>query len=63
MRIIINLNGCVGAGQCVGAAPEVFDQDDDGLVVLLRPEPAAEDVEKVRIAAEICPARVIELEE
>jgi ferredoxin len=26
---------CVGAAQCVLAAPELFDQDDDGLVVLL----------------------------
>jgi ferredoxin len=25
---------CIGAGQCVLSAPAVFDQDDDGIVVL-----------------------------
>ncbi|MET8338947.1 hypothetical protein ABZV14_37720 [Streptosporangium canum] len=31
------------AGQCVLLAPEVFDQgEDDGIVILLAPEPAGE---------------------
>jgi len=31
---------CIGAGMCVLTAPDVFDQDDEGLVVLLTAEPA-----------------------
>lgn len=36
MKVIIDEDKCVGAGQCVLAAAEVFDQrEDDGIVVLL----------------------------
>ena len=39
MRVQADRDICIGAGMCVVAAQEVFDQDDDGLVVL-----ASEDV-------------------
>ncbi len=53
---------CIGAGQCVVAAPGVFDQDeDDGLVVLLDPSPAEEQHAAAREAAATCPAAVITL--
>ncbi|MFF0087030.1 ferredoxin [Streptomyces canus] len=32
MRIDVDADRCVGAGQCVMAAPKVFDQNDDGTV-------------------------------
>ncbi|WP_345556986.1 ferredoxin [Streptomonospora halophila] len=36
---------CVGAGQCVLAAPDVFGQDEDhGLVLVLQGEPATTSV-------------------
>lgn len=45
-------------------APEVFDQrDDDGVVVLLSPNPAAEQAEGARRAAAACPALAIHIEE
>lgn len=51
---------CIGAGQCVLAAPDLFDQDeDDGLVVLLDPSPSAEHEAAARAAAAACPAAVI----
>ncbi|WP_435852461.1 ferredoxin [Streptomyces sparsogenes] len=31
---------CVGSGQCAMLSPEVFDQDDEGLVVEVVEEPA-----------------------
>ncbi|MFF4888686.1 ferredoxin [Micromonospora chersina] len=41
-------------------APEVFDQDDeDGLVLLRRAEPPADAVDRVRLAVELCPAGAI----
>ncbi|MBP0110883.1 ferredoxin [Bradyrhizobium vignae] len=64
MRIEVDKEKCVGGGQCVLAASEVFDQrDEDGVVVLLTDAPGAELHEKVRRAAALCPAvaiRVIE---
>lgn len=35
MRVIADANKCVASGQCVMLAPAVFDQDDEGNVVLL----------------------------
>ncbi|MER6983862.1 ferredoxin, partial [Streptomyces carpinensis] len=40
MRIDIDKNRCIGAGQCALAAPGVFTQDDEGFSALL---PGRED--------------------
>lgn len=64
MRIITNLDKCCGNGQCVMDAPEVFDQnDDDGTVILLQPEPAPEQESATRDAARHCPTEAIEIVE
>ncbi|GAA1971134.1 ferredoxin [Amycolatopsis minnesotensis] len=64
MKVIVDQDRCVGAGQCVLAAPEVFDQrDSDGIVVLLTEDVPAGSEEDVREAARICPALAIELSE
>lgn len=64
MRIEVDEEKCCGAGQCVLTAPEVFDQrDEDGVVVLLEPEPPEERQAPVREAAAICPAAAISLRE
>ncbi|MFE3743374.1 ferredoxin [Streptomyces sp. NPDC059134] len=47
MRVTVDQESCVGAGQCVLNAPDVFDQDDDGFVVLLNEAPGAEDRDAV----------------
>lgn len=62
-RAVVDRDVCVGAGQCVLAAPEVFDQsDDDGLsYVLVDPVPE-ELTSSVRDAATRCPARAVVLE-
>jgi len=61
MRISIDTDRCVGAGQCVLSAPEVFDQGDDGLVMVLADEPAESEGKAVRQAQEICPSQAITL--
>ena len=64
MKVIIDQEKCVSAGQCVLSAPDVFDQrEEDGTVVLLAENPADELADDVREAATICPARAIALEE
>lgn len=63
MNISIDYDKCCGAGQCVLAAPDVFDQrDDDGVVILLDTDPPAEQLTAVREAAAVCPAAAIEVE-
>ncbi|MEV4235335.1 MULTISPECIES: 4Fe-4S domain-containing protein [unclassified Nocardia] len=64
MKVVIDEDKCVAAGQCVAAAAEVFDQrDEDGIVVLLNEHPSAQQAEDVRQAAAICPAMAISIEE
>lgn len=55
---------CIGAGMCAMTAPEVFDQDpDDGLVLLLHPEPAVTHRAAARMAVGLCPSGAITLHE
>ncbi|NLU75298.1 ferredoxin [Streptomyces sp. HNM0575] len=60
MKVTVDEDKCCGAGACVLAAPDVFDQrDDDGIVVLLDAGPDAAEQAAVREAAEVCPAGAI----
>ncbi|MFG2494525.1 ferredoxin [Streptomyces caniferus] len=62
MKVIVDEDKCVGAGQCVLAAAEVFDQrEDDGVVVLLDAAPPHALHSSVEDAAARCPALAIEV--
>jgi ferredoxin len=64
MKITVEQDKCVAAGQCVHHAGEIFDQrDEDGVVVVLNHNPPAVQAEGVRQAAAICPALAIHIEE
>ena len=64
MKVSVEADKCVAAGQCVLLAPEVFDQrEEDGVVVLLDEAPGPEHHEAVREAALVCPAAAIHLTE
>ncbi|MEU1050534.1 MULTISPECIES: ferredoxin [unclassified Streptomyces] len=63
MRIGIDKDTCIGAGQCALTAPEVFTQDDDGYSTL---RPGREDgggSALVREAVRACPVGAITAEE
>lgn len=64
MRVAVDEDRCIAAGQCAALAPHTFDQrDEDGVVVLLDEKPPEANREAVRAAATACPARAIALEE
>jgi ferredoxin len=63
MKIDVSRNACVGAGTCALVAENLFDQDDDGLVVVLVEAPVPGDHQAARKAASLCPARAIQLYE
>jgi ferredoxin len=64
MKVVVDQDKCVAAGQCAALAPDVFDQrDEDGIVVLLKPYPPAEHHDDAREAAAACPALAITIEE
>jgi ferredoxin len=63
MRITADPNRCVGAGQCVFSAPEIFDQDEQALVILLDRSPDDSELNRVRTAVDRCPSGAITVAE
>lgn len=62
-RVTADRERCLGSGQCAYSAPDVFDQDDDGLVTVLDPAPPRERLTSLRQAADLCPSGAVRLDE
>ena len=52
---------CISAGNCVMSAPAVFDQDDDGIVVVLVDEIPDDELDHAREAVKLCPSEALRL--
>jgi len=64
MKVIVELDRCELHGDCVLAAPEVFDiGDDDEVVSLLNDEPGEELRAKVEEAVRNCPVTALRLQD
>lgn len=62
MKIVADLEKCIGAGQCVHNSPRFFTQDEDtGLVVVPGGEIPADALEEVETALYSCPTRALSL--
>lgn len=60
VKVEIDQDKCIGAGQCVVAAGAVFTQrEDDGIVELLVADVPAGSEDGVRDAEMVCPAGAI----
>lgn len=63
MRIQADRDVCIGAGNCVLAAEDVFDQDDDAIVEVLQERPSPDQEAEVRNAVAQCPSGALSLVE
>ena len=52
---------CIQAGNCVMVADAVFDQDDDGIVVILVDEVPDDELDHAREAVKLCPSQALRL--
>jgi ferredoxin len=52
---------CISAGNCVMAADALFDQDDDGIVMVLVDEVPEGEEEHAREAVKLCPSQALRL--
>jgi ferredoxin len=62
-KVRVDVEKCIGAGHCVLRAPEIFDQRDDGIVILLDATPPPELRDAAHKAADLCPSQAITIEE
>ena len=63
IKVHIDADRCIGAGHCVRAAPDVFDQrEDDGIVVLLMAEAPEHLAQNLKKAERLCPSQAIRVE-
>ena len=61
MKIRADRDVCISAGNCVMAAGAVFDQDDDGIVVLLVDEVPEGEEAHAREAVKLCPSEALRI--
>ena len=60
MRIELDQDMCIGAGNCVLTAPDLFDQrDEDGVAFVLEENPSPEQEGSTKEAEALCPASAI----
>jgi ferredoxin len=57
INVAIDRAECIGTGQCVAVAPRAFRVDETMKAVVL--DPAAESLDNILEAAQICPTRAI----
>jgi ferredoxin len=62
MRVSVDSERCVGSGQCVDFAPQVFRQSEEGVSQVIG-QPSAEQEAAVREAWDSCPVMAIEISE
>ena len=61
--IEVDRERCVGSGSCEALAPDVFEVDDEGVLVVHRSEPAGDELGDVEDAVQACPTRALSLAE
>jgi ferredoxin len=62
IRVVVDRDVCQNHGQCVFAAPQVFELDDDGELVQLQDEVGEDLRDNVEEAADVCPTQAITIE-
>jgi ferredoxin len=62
VKLIADRDACISSGNCMMVSEELFDADDDGVVVLLTEDVPASEEDHAREAVRFCPASVLRLE-
>ena len=61
MQIKVDPDLCEANAVCCGLAPDVFELDDDEMLVIKLPEPPADRVERVTLAVSRCPKNALHI--
>jgi ferredoxin len=61
MRIVVDFDKCSGLGLCEAEAPDLFEVQDDGSLVVLDDSPGSDQLDVARAACEACPTEALAL--
>ena len=61
MKISADREVCISAGNCVMTADAVFDQDEDGIVVVLVDDVPEGEEDHAREAVRLCPSQALRI--
>jgi ferredoxin len=59
MKVVVDFTKCTGLGICESLAPEYFEVNDDGDLVLLREDISDEDLQSIEEAVAGCPTEAL----
>lgn len=62
MKVVVDFGKCTGLGICESLAPEFFEVNDDGDLVLLRDDVTPEHLQSVEEAVAGCPTEALRLQ-
>ena len=62
IKVIVDRDVCQNHGQCVFAAPQVFELDEEDELVVLQDEVGEDLRANVEEAADVCPTQAITIE-
>lgn len=63
MRVVVDMMQCEGNALCMGVAPEVFDVNDDDMLMLLEEHPDETLRPRIEGAIRLCPKQAIRIED
>lgn len=58
-KVVVDMDLCQNHGQCAFAAPDVFQINDEGVLVVLNDEPDESQRAACEDAADVCPVQAI----
>jgi len=62
MRVVADRERCEGHGLCADTAPEVYELDDDAIVVVLHEDVPPVLERKAEAGARVCPVAALRIE-
>lgn len=63
MKAVVDRTLCEDNGICVGAAPEIFDLDDGGRLVVAEEHPPEQRRRTLEDAVMICPVQALSIDD
>jgi len=61
VKVTADREVCISAGNCVMVAGAVFDQDDDGIVVVLVDDVPEDEEDHALEAVKLCPSQALRI--